>query len=335
MMSFLLATALQATPYHDDLDRASLLAAIDHQLQDVQTQPAGVVPLGPDRQVSTADLERTLRLFRTVVVRHFGTPQFPIEIDRRFQVVTTVDRTLFTAYYVPTLAASLTKTGPYVYPLYRYPDGGCTLTRGEIDGGALAGRGLEIAWLKDPFARFQLMIEGSGLLTLQDGSTRFANYAGNNGHAYRGPDQIFLDWHRRTGNPLSWAAITGYFRQRLDEFGTYAAGNPRYIFFRLGTEGPYGLSRIPLTAGRSIATDKRLYPPGALAYIAIDGTGIGRFVLDQDKGAAISGENRVDLFVGGGEQGRHLGNHLLHRGTLRYLLARPAVSPPTPAAGEP
>jgi membrane-bound lytic murein transglycosylase A len=278
--------------------------------------------------VGTAELQRTLQLFRTVVVRYHGTPQFQTEVDRRFRVVTAADSTLFTAYYVPTLPASLTRTVPYVYPLYRLPEGGCPLTRGEIDGGALAGKGLEIAWLKDPFARFQLMVEGSGLLTLPDGSTRFANYAGNNGQPYRGADQIFLDWSRKTGNPLSWAAITGYFRHHLDEFWPYAARNPRYIFFRLGTEGPYGLSRIPLTAGRSIATDKRLYPPGALAHIAIAGTGISRFVLDQDKGAAITGQNRVDLFVGGGESGERLGKRLLHRGLLRYLLAKPAASIP-------
>lgn len=328
MIPFLLATALQATSYVDDLDRASLLTAIDHQLHDLQTQPAGDVTLG-GKSLQTADLQRTLRLFRRVVVRYHGTPQFPNEINRRFQVVTTADDTLFTAYYVPTLAASLTKTGPYVYPLYRYPDGGCTLTRGEIDGGALAGKGLEIAWLKDPFARFQLMIEGSGLLKLEDGSTRFANYAGNNGQPYKGPDQIFRDWSRRTGRPLSWSAITGYFRTRLAAFWPYAARNPRYIFFRLGHEGPYGLSRIPLTAGRSIATDKRQYPPGALAYIEVAGAGIHRFVLDQDKGAAITGQSRVDLFAGGGEQGQSLGTHLLHRGTLRYLLAKPESEQPS------
>ncbi|MBC7543998.1 MAG: MltA domain-containing protein [Candidatus Sericytochromatia bacterium] len=328
MLSFLLAASLQAAPYTDDLDRASLLSAIDHQLRDLQTQPAAVVALG-EEQVTTAALQTTLRIFRTVVVRHHGTPQFNTEINRRFRVLAVADQTLFTAYYVPSMQASRTKSGPYLYPFYAYPTGGCPLTRGEIDGGALAGKGLELAWVRDPFARYSLMIEGSGLLTFEDGSVKHLNYAGNNGHPYKGVEQMFQDWHRSTGNPLNWASITRYFTPRLESFWPYQARNPRYIFFRLGDEGPFGLSRIPLTAGRSIATDKRLYPAGGLAFIDVPGTGIRRFVVDQDKGAAITGKHHVDLFVGGGEQGKGLGTHLLHQGRLHYLLARPEVPAPT------
>ncbi|MCX5910239.1 MAG: 3D domain-containing protein [Deltaproteobacteria bacterium] len=71
---------------------------------------------------------------------------------------------------------------------------------------------------------------------------------------------------------------------------------------------------VPLTAGRSIATDLSIFPRGALAYLVstmplanLDGKSTGRrplrrFVLNQDTGAAMKGPERVDLFMGSGEE---------------------------------
>ncbi len=116
--------------------------------------------------------------------------------------------------------------------------------------------------------------------------------------------------------------------------------NERYIFFRLispageGQSGPLGALNVPLTAGRSIATDLALFPPGALAYLisrqpAFDENGkmvgrkkIRRFVLNQDTGAAMKGPARVDLFCGSGEKAGWVAGGMREEAEIYWLLAR-------------
>src|SRR5262249_59760161 len=55
--------------------------------------------------------------------------------------------------------------------------------RGEIEDGAIAGRGLEICWLKDPTDLLFAQIQGSARIRLDDGSTVRINYDAHNGYA--------------------------------------------------------------------------------------------------------------------------------------------------------
>ena len=57
-------------------------------------------------------------------------------------------------------------------------------TARAIEDGALAGRGLEIAWAADPVDLFFLQIQGSGRLRLPDGGVMRIGYAGQNGRDY-------------------------------------------------------------------------------------------------------------------------------------------------------
>ena len=58
------------------------------------------------------------------------------------------------------------------------------ITRAEIEDGALAGRGLEIAWAADPIDLFFLQIQGSGRLRCPTASVMRIGYAGQNGREY-------------------------------------------------------------------------------------------------------------------------------------------------------
>jgi membrane-bound lytic murein transglycosylase A len=110
--------------------------------------------------------------------------------------------------------------------------------------------------------------------------------------------------------------------------------NPSYVFFKLEQEGPLGSIGVPLTPGRSIATDRRCFPPGALAYVEtrkplIDGDGrirawtdCSRFVLNQDTGGAIRGAGRADLFWGNGPYAEIAAGHLRHPGRLYFLVLK-------------
>ena len=74
-------------------------------------------------------------------------------------------------------------------PLGRYDAGGLFVPyfeRGEIEDGALADKGLEIAWAADPIEFFFLQIQGSGRLRAPDGSVMRIGYAGQNGREYAG-----------------------------------------------------------------------------------------------------------------------------------------------------
>ncbi len=64
--------------------------------------------------------------------------------------------------------------------------GTCVLyfTRAEIEDGALAGKGLEVAWAADPVELFFVEIQGSGRIRLPDGSVMRIGYAGQNGRDY-------------------------------------------------------------------------------------------------------------------------------------------------------
>jgi len=112
--------------------------------------------------------------------------------------------------------------------------------------------------------------------------------------------------------------------------------NERYIFFRIlaDAEGPSGALEVPLTPGRSVATDLTLFPPGALAYLVsrqpdLDESGriigwktLRRFVLNQDAGGAIKGPGRVDLFFGSGERAGAAAGEMKEKGEIYFLLAK-------------
>jgi membrane-bound lytic murein transglycosylase A len=108
--------------------------------------------------------------------------------------------------------------------------------------------------------------------------------------------------------------------------------NERYIFFHIDPSTTsayaYGNIQVPLTPGRSIATDPKLFPKGALAWIEIkgapgykDGT-LKRFMLNQDEGGAIQGPGRVDFFAGHGPEAEQFATHLWQTGRLYFLVKK-------------
>jgi membrane-bound lytic murein transglycosylase A len=122
--------------------------------------------------------------------------------------------------------------------------------------------------------------------------------------------------------------------------------NESFIFFRPLAGPPEGSLGRPLTPGRSIATDSRLFPPGALAFLDTeqpertpDGSvrweSLRRFVLNQDTGGAIRGPGRVDFFWGRGESAAFAAGLMRQPGRLYFLVPRPtavATGEPSPSA---
>ena len=217
---------------------------------------------------------------------------------------------LFTGYFEPELDGSPVRTGRFQYPIYRRPpelrEGMVYHTRSAIEGGAIAGRGLELAWLDDPVDVYFLQVQGSGRIRMTDGSVMRVGYAGANGHAHRsvGQEMVRRGTHRL--DQVSAQEIAAHVRAEPTAGRALLDTNPSYVFFRkIGTldpqDGPIGAMGRSITTLRSIAIDPRFTPLGAPVWIEKDGRDpIRSLMVAQDTGGAIKGMQRADIFYGTG-----------------------------------
>jgi len=137
---------------------------------------------------------------------------------------------------------------------------------------------------------------------------------------------------------ISMQAIRKYLKEHPEKVKDVLYSNPSYIFSQRVPTGPLGNIRVPLTPGRSLALDAKLFPKGALAFISckkpsIDSHGnitgwnkFSRFVLNQDTGGAIKGAGRADIFWGSGAYAETAAGHLKHEGELYLLIKKPKFS---------
>lgn len=264
-------------------------------------------------------------------------------------------RAFATGYYEPEITASRTPT-PGSAPLYRLPadlvrcikpdgtggrgridpNGTCTLyfTRAEIEDGALAGRGLELAWANDPVELFFLEIQGSGLLRFDDGSTMQVGYAGQNGRDYVAIGKLLRDRGALPPGGAGMQAIKDWIRANPAEGRDLLRQNLSYVFFKpLTGTGPLGALNVPVAPRASVATDPNYVPLGAPIFIDhADRPEINGLWVAQDTGGAIKGPNRFDTYWGAGSEAVALAGGmsasgealiLLPRGVAANALARP------------
>jgi len=256
-------------------------------------------------------------------------------IARHFRVAGTADRALVTGYFEPSLRASATRSAVFATPLHRPPSQPALarLPRAAIDGGALAGRGLELAWLADPVAAFFLHIQGSGRLRFPDGRVARIGYAGNNGHAYRAIGRDLVEAGAIAREAVSMQSIASWLRGHPAEAAAMMQRNPRYIYFRwLETDGPVGAQGAVLTPRRSLAVDPVHIPYGLPVWLDVEhpDPAAGRLqhlTVAQDTGSAIKGPARADYFWGAGARAADLAGRMQSQGRLYILLPREAVSP--------
>ncbi|MDD4071256.1 MAG: MltA domain-containing protein [Desulfobacterales bacterium] len=272
-------------------------------------------------------------------------------------------RVLFTGYYEPVLQGSPEKTDRFRVPVYTRPKdlisidlspfsprfkgeriigrfSGQTIVpypdRREINGsGALDGKADILAWLKDPVDLFFLQVQGSGKICLTDGSILNVHYHASNGRPYRSIGRLLIEKQKIPRSGMSMQAIRSYLSQHPDELDEVLNYNPSYVFFKPEPDGPLGCLNVRLTPGRSVALDRRIFPPAALTFIqtrkpVIDGNGeirnwrkFSRFAMNQDTGGAIRGPGRADLFWGDGPYAEIASGHMQHPGTLFFLVLKP------------
>ena len=257
-----------------------------------------------------------------------------------------------TGYYEPILDGSRTQTDVYNVPVYRRPSnlfvrgyaqdapnlpnkgpvyrkiGRRKLVpyydRAQIEDGAIAGRGLEIAWLKSQTDLLFAQIQGSARIHLEDGSTVRINYDAHNGYPYTAVGRVLIERGIIPKDQMSMQKIREWMEQNPDAANDVRRQNRSYVFFRevqlSDRDEPVGAQGVPLTPGRSIAVDNSLHVYGTPFFIqgelpietAQSKTPFHRLMIAQDTGSAIVGPARADLYFGAGADAGKVSGRLKH-----------------------
>jgi peptidoglycan lytic transglycosylase A len=199
-------------------------------------------------------------------------------------------------------------------------------SRAEIDGGALAGRGLELLWLADPVEAFLLHVQGSGRVRLAEGGTVRVGFAASNGLPFFAIGRALIERGVLPPGQASMPEIRAWLKAHPEEGRRLMELNRRYIFFReIGGEGPVGAEGVELTAGRSLAIDTAQLPLGAPVWLDTHWPGdparpLRRLMVAQDTGSAIKGPVRGDFFWGTGDAAFAEAGRMKSAGRYWFLL---------------
>jgi peptidoglycan lytic transglycosylase A len=330
-------------------DQDQLLASVKRSLNYLR-KPSSK-KFFPVSGISHEQVLRSLELTETLLGQNLGPDELLAEIQARFDVYTSVGcdergTVLFTGYYTPIFEASRERTGPFQFPLHRPPENhikdtitGKTIGLRREDGSInpdypsrkelvrsplLEGR--ELVYLSDAFEAYVVGVQGSAILKLQDGSRLEVGYAGTNGRPYASLGLALVKAGKLRREELNLKSLIDYFKANPDDFEPMTATNERYVYFQEGEGGPFGCLNEQVTRLRSIATDKTIFPRGALCFMEARlpvGKGIYRgFTLDQDAGGAIRAPGRCDVYMGVGDAAGKEAGRTLAEGRLYYMIAK-------------
>jgi membrane-bound lytic murein transglycosylase A len=255
----------------------------------------------------------------------------------------------FTGYCTPLLRGSLVRTPRFRYPLYAKPPDleknkeGKTLgwrtagglvpfpTRASIERrGLLENRDLELAWLEDPIDAYIAHVNGSAFIELPNGDLHRLGYSAKNGRAYASLGKALIEAGTVPAEEMNLDAI----RKWASSAPTEAVmelmhANESYVFFQPIMGNPHGSLDVEVTAERSIATDKTLFPRGALVFVDAELPGrfsdprpFRQFLFDQDTGGAIQTAGRADIYFGIGDEAEARAGNVKAPGQMYYFFLK-------------
>lgn len=267
---------------------------------------------------------------------------------------------VFTGYYEALLKGSFKETERFNVPLYSRPPELVMVDLGKfrpslkgqriagsvrngrlepyssrknIEEGALENRDLEILWVDSAVDAYFLHVQGSGRVLMPDGSFYGIGYAAQNGHANRLIGRRLIEMGAIARKDMSGQAIRQWLADNPDQMMDVLKTDPSFVFFRplKNGDGPYGSANVVLTAGRSLAVDRKHLPLHAPVWLSashpdpnnpdIAEVPLNRLVVAQDTGGAINGEIRGDVFWGFGDAAEEIAGRMANKG--RYWLLLP------------
>lgn len=355
--------------FSDDMDKDSLRTAVERSIEYLKRLPLDrEFRYGPHNYTAGYLIE-SMNTFMDILASSSDSADLNKKVRKYFRIYKSIGyngkgSVFFTGYYEPVLKGSLSRSSEYRYPLYIKPNDLILIDLGQFNPGfrgerivarhdrdksiipyynrreidtekVLEGKGLELLWVSDPIELFFMQIQGSGIITLEDGKVQRVHYAASNGRPYRSIGKIFIDENIIPRDEVSLQVVKTYLKDHPEERDRILNYNESYVFFEKVDEGPLGNIEVVLAQGRSIATDYRLFPKGGLAFITtqkpeVDQSGrikgwksFSRFVVNQDTGGAIRGPGRVDLFWGSGTYAEIAAGAMQRYGEMYFLVKKP------------
>jgi membrane-bound lytic murein transglycosylase A len=188
----------------------------------------------------------------------------------RIQTDMKSDRVRITGYYTPLIKATRIQSPGFDCPMLKKPEQGPTPSPAEIETGALAGRGLELAWLSSKKELSNAQLQGSCLIEFPDGKRQHFGFGG----AQKGAGGTYVFF-----TPVNEQVIgSGFFPLTA---GYSIAVDPKYI--------PVGSTLLAELPDLDVAGRLKGY-----TY---------RILFAQDRGGAILTTKRIDLYCGIGNKG--------------------------------
>ncbi len=203
-----------------------------------------------------------------------------------------------TGYYEPLLAGTAEADGEFKFPLFAPPPDldHPWYSRREIEQrNILAGRDLELVYLKSRVDQYFVHIQGSVAVDYPDGRRARFGFAAKNGHPYRSIGHILVERGAIAAKDITADWVKSWLEAHPDEMDDLLWENPSFIFFApRQTEGAFGAAGEVLTPNRSIAIDPAYIPYGLPVMLEAQGHA-PRLYLAQDCGSAIKARS-VPIF---------------------------------------
>jgi len=339
-------------------DRAELLPALDRSIE-WYGRPSSQQHF-PIEGVSHERARASVMHFKELLSTCRDADEFDARVSQDFEILKSAGwngkggGVLFTGYCTPILDGALTADATYRYPLYalpddlakgkdgeilgqRQPDGSITPypTRAAIEAsGMLKNRNLELVYLRDPLDAFIAHVNGSAVIRLPNGSEKRFGYHGKNGREYRSLGKLLVKDKQIAAKDISLAAIRAWGEKHPDLLQQYINQDDSFVFFLPIDGAPKGSLNVDVEPGRTLATDKTLFPRGALVYVDVKTPSnantaylYDRMMLDQDTGGAIRTAGRADIYIGIGDDAEHIAGATKYPGQMYYLFLKQGYAP--------
>ena len=310
----------------------------------------------PIEDITHEQAKNSLIVLRTIIAESNSKKEFLERVEDRFNVFESVGcdnegTVLFTGYYSPDFQASTKPSSTFNAPLYTRPD---TLVTDPSSGAPLGRKtaigtleqwparkelkssgeleGTELVWVKDDLDAYTIQVNGSARLRMNDGELMYIGYAGKTDRQYTGLGHSVLDAGLLPPEKLSLRAIRRLYDNNPASINKLIDNNESFVFFREygGENWPAGSLGVPVTAERSIATDKKIFPRGGVVLVdttvrSLTGEkkAFTQFMTDQDTGGAIRAPGRADLFMGIGPTAGIKAGGQYAEGKLYYVFLKP------------
>jgi peptidoglycan lytic transglycosylase A len=342
-VSALVPVDSEALSLLDDGDPQSLREAIQQSLSWLTWQPSSQRIIFGPRTVTIAEQIQAFRRMLELLADEPSAEVLEERVLAEFDLLKSVGRDdgamLVTAYHEPIIDAADAPSVEYRVPILGVPRDLVAAsrrsywTRAEIEQGRLGDLARPLAWARDPLDVFFMEIEGSGTLRLPSGRELRVGYGATNGRLYRSIGRLLIEEGKITRESMTMRVLRKWLTAHPEEQTRVLRHNESYVFFRLLPGAPVGSLGVTLTPRRSIATDPRVFPRGALAFIRtmrpvempeglIGWKPFRRFVISQDAGGAIRGSGRVDIFWGRGPEADLAASDMKEAGELYFVVPK-------------